>query len=259
MFIDTHSHLNSPALYEKLEKTLLEAKRNNVQLFIVPGYDLETSKIALKLAEKYEFIYAAIGFHPTEVKGYTDSEYRWLEDNVANNKVVAVGEIGFDFHWDTTTKEEQLIAFIRQVEIAKKIGKPLIVHSRDAIQLTYDMLRETKANTVGGVMHSYSGSLEMAPLFIKENFYLGIGGPVTFKNAKEIKKVVEKIDLKYLLSETDSPYLTPHPYRGQENSPKYIPLIVEEISKIKQMEIKEVEKALLANTKKLFKLGEYNE
>ncbi len=254
MFIDTHAHLNSPALYQKLEETIKEAKSNDVDLFIVPGYDLETSKIALKLAEKYDFIYAAIGFHPTEVKDYGDEEYKWLEKNIINKKVVALGEIGFDFHWDTTTKEEQLIAFKKQVEIAKKANKPLIIHSRDAIQLTYDMLKETKANLIGGVMHSYSGSLEMAPLFIKENFYLGIGGPVTFKNAKEIKKVVENIDLKYLLSETDSPYLTPHPYRGQENGPKYIPLIVEEIASIKNKEIKIVEEELLTNAKKLFRL-----
>ena len=254
MFVDTHSHLNSPALYQKLEEVINEAKLNNVGLLIVPGYDLETSKIALKLAEKYEFIYAAIGFHPTEIKDYSDKEYKWLEENITNKKVVALGEIGFDFHWDTTTKEEQLIAFKKQVEIAKRANKPLIIHSRDAIQLTYDMLKETKASIIGGVMHSYSGSLEMAPLFIKDNFYLGIGGPVTFKNAKEIKKVVEKIDLKYLLSETDSPYLTPHPYRGTENGPKYIPLIAEEIAKIKQIDIEEVKKELLDNTKRLFKI-----
>ncbi len=254
MFIDTHSHLNSPALYQKLEEVIKEAKTNNVELLIVPGYDLETSKIALKLAEKYDFIYAAIGFHPTEIKEYTDKEYKWLEENISHNKVVAIGEIGFDFHWDTTTKEEQLIAFKKQVEIAKKANKPLIIHSRDAIQLTYDMLKETNASIIGGVMHSYSGSLEMAPLFIKENFYLGVGGPVTFKNAKEIKKVVELIDLQYLLSETDSPYLTPHPYRGQENGPKYIPLIVEEMSNIKQMDIEEVKKALLENAKRLFRI-----
>lgn len=254
MYNDTHSHLNSPALYQKLEETIKEAKANNVGLFIVPGYDLETSKIALKLAEKYDSIYAAIGFHPTEIKNYGDEEYKWLEENITHKKVVALGEIGFDFHWDTTTKDEQLIAFKKQVDIAKKANKPLIIHSRDAIQLTYDMLKETDAKVVGGVMHSYSGSLEMAPLFIKENFYLGIGGPVTFKNAKEIKKVVENIDLKYLLSETDSPYLTPHPYRGSENSPKYIPLIVEEIALLKRLDIKVVEEELLINAKKLFRL-----
>lgn len=255
MYIDTHTHLNSNNLYKKLEQVLLEANNEQVKLFIVPGYDFETSKIALQLAHKYPFIYAAIGYHPTEIKGYEEQEYKWLEDNVNDEKVVAIGEVGYDFHWNTTTKEEQTEAFYRQIEIAKKANKPLIIHSRDAIQLTLDALKDTKASTVGGVMHAYSGSLEMAPLFIKENFYLGIGGPVTFKNAKEIKNVVKEISMEYLLSETDSPYLTPHPYRGTENSPKYIPLIVNEIAKIKGMEIKEVEEILLCNAKRLFKLG----
>ncbi|MBQ8293706.1 MAG: TatD family hydrolase [Bacilli bacterium] len=254
MYIDTHSHLNSKVLYEKLEEVIKEAIDNQVELFIVPGFDFETSVIALELAKKYPFVYAAIGYHPTEIKGYGEKEYKWLEEHINDEKVVALGEIGYDFHWDTTTKEEQTEAFVRQISIAKKAGKPLIIHSRDAIQLTLDTLKETNAKMVGGVMHAYSGSLEMAPLFIKENFYLGIGGPVTFKNAKEIKRVVEVIPLEHLLSETDSPYLTPHPYRGTENGPKYIPLIVDEIVNIKGINKEEVAKILLANAKKLFKL-----
>lgn len=255
MFIDTHSHLNNPDLYEKIEHVIKEANNEQVGLFIVPGYDYETSKLALELAHKYSFIYAAIGYHPTEIKGYGDKEYKWLEENVNDEKVVAIGEIGYDFHWDTTTKEEQKEAFYKQIEIAKKAKKPLIIHSRDAIQLTLDTLKDSGASEVGGVMHAYSGSLEMAPLFIKERFYLGIGGPITFKNAKEIKNVVKEIPMEYLLSETDSPYLTPHPYRGSENGPKYIPLIVNEIATLKKMEMTKVSKILLENAKKLFKLG----
>lgn len=255
MYIDTHSHLNSPVLYQKLLAVIEEANNEQVAIFIVPGYDYETSQIALELAHKFPFIYAAIGYHPTEIKGYGEKEYAWLEEHVQDEKVVAIGEVGFDFYWDSTTKEEQLEAFERQISIAKKANKPLIIHSREAIQLTLEILRKNDASVVGGVMHAYSGSLEMAPLFIKENFYLGIGGPVTFKNAKEIKKVVKEIDIKHLLSETDSPYLTPHPFRGKENGPKYIPLIVKEISEIKEMEITEVSKILLENAKKLFKMG----
>lgn len=255
MYIDTHSHLNNPDLYQKLLLVIEEANDEKVTTFIVPGYDYETSKVALDLAHKFPFVYAAIGYHPTEIKGYGEKEYQWLEEHVEDEKVVAIGEVGFDFYWDSTTKEEQLEAFERQISIAKKANKPLIIHSREAIQLTLETLKKNNASEVGGVMHAYSGSLEMAPLFIKENFYLGIGGPVTFKNAKEIKKVVKEIDIKYLLSETDSPYLTPHPFRGKENGPKYIPLIVKEISEIKEMEIVEVSKILLENAKKLFKMG----
>lgn len=254
MFIDTHSHLNNPDLYEKIAQVIKEANDAQVGLFIVPGYDYETSKLALELAHQYSFIYAAIGFHPTEIKGYGDKEYNWLAEKANDEKVVAIGEVGYDFHWDTTTKEEQQEAFCKQIEIAKKVNKPLIIHSRDAIQLTLDTLKDSGAAKVGGVMHAYSGSLEIAPLFIKENFYLGVGGPVTFKNAKEIKKVVKEIPLEYLLSETDSPYLTPHPYRGCENGPKYIPLIVNEIAELKGMKTTEVTKVLLENAKKLFKL-----
>ena len=254
MYIDTHVHLNNPDLLVKVEEVISLAFEEGVQKFIVPGYDFETSKIALELAHKYPFIYAAIGYHPTEIKGYGEKEYKWLEENVDDPKVVAIGEVGFDFHWDSTTKEEQEEAFIRQIEIAKKANKPLVIHSRDAIQLTYDTLKKHNASMVGGVMHCYSGSLEMAPLFIKENFYLGVDGPVTFSNAKEIVKVVKEIPIEWLVTETDSPYLTPHPYRGKENQPKYIPLIVNKISEIRGMEITEVAKVLFDNAQKLFRL-----
>lgn len=254
MYIDTHVHLNNPDLLVKVEEVISLAFEEGVQKFIVPGYDFETSKIALELAHKYPFVYAAIGYHPTEIKGYGEKEYKWLEENVDDPKVVAIGEVGFDFHWDSTTKEEQEEAFIRQIEIAKKANKPLVIHSRDAIQLTYDTLKKHNASMVGGVMHCYSGSLEMAPLFIKENFYLGVDGPVTFSNAKEIVKVVKEIPIEWLVTETDSPYLTPHPYRGKENQPKYIPLIVNKISEIRGMEITEVAKVLFDNAQKLFRL-----
>ncbi len=252
MLIDTHVHLNNKDLYPKIDEVMLEAKYVGVKKFFVVGYDLETSKLAIEIASKHEECYAIIGFHPTEIKHYKDEEYKWLEENAKHPKVVAIGEIGYDFHWDTTTKEEQEQSFIRQIEIAKKVNLPISIHSRDAIELTLKTLRETNAKIVGGVMHSYSGSKEMAQLFINENFYLGISGPVTFKNGRVMKEVVEKIDLKYLVTETDSPYLTPHPFRGKENGPNYIPLIVEEIAKIKNIHISDVEKQVEKNVFNLF-------
>lgn len=254
MFVDTHCHLNNKDLYAKYKQVMEEAMQNGVGLFIVPGFDLETSKIAVELAEKHENIYAAIGFHPTEIKGYGEDEYRWLEENVNHPKVVAIGEVGYDFHWDTTTEEEQEESFIRQIEIAKKANKPLIIHSRDAMNKTYLTLKEHHAEFIGGVMHSFSGSYEMAKEFIKLNFYIGLGGPVTFTNAKDPKIVAEKIDINYLLTETDSPYLTPHPYRGKENGPKYIPLIAQKICEIKQISSDEFADKILENTKRLFKI-----
>lgn len=251
--IDTHCHLNSEQLLEKVEEVMNRAKEAGVTRFIIPGYDLNTSKIALELAHKYPNCYAALGFHPTEIKGMKD-EYLWLKENVNDDKVVAIGECGYDFHWDVTTPEEQEEAFIKQIEIAKSVGKPLIIHSREAIQKTFDTLKKYNASIVGGVMHAYSGSLEMAKEFIKEGFYLGIGGTLTFKNAKEPVKIVEEIDIKYLLSETDSPYLTPHPYRGKQNEPYYMVLVVEKIAAIKNETKEQIEKNIDENVKKIFKI-----
>lgn len=253
MYIDTHVHLNNPDLLTKVEEVISLAFEEGVQKFIVPGYDFETSKIALELAHKYPFIYAAIGYHPTEIKGYGEKEYKWLEENASDSKVVAIGEVGFDFHWDSTTKEEQEEAFIRQIEIAKKVNKPLVIHSRDAIGLTYDTLKKHNASMVGGVMHCYSGSLEMAPLFIKENFYLGVDGPVTFTNAKEIVKVVKEIPLDWLVTETDSPYLTPHPYRGKENEPMYVQYTFQKLCEIKEIEAEALARQLEENLMTLWK------
>lgn len=259
MYIDTHVHLNDDTLYNKLEEVLKDAYDNLVDHFIVVGYDVESSKRALELAKKIPNCYCAIGFHPTEIKNYGDSEYNWLDEHANDENVVAIGEIGYDFHWDKTTEEEQKEAFVRQIKIAKKHNLPIIIHSRDALEKTYLTLKDEHAEKIGGVMHSYSGSYEFASNFIKLNFYLGISGPVTFKNGEKMKNVVKNIDLKYLLSETDSPYLTPSPYRGTENGPKYIPLIVSEIARIKEMPIDEVAHTLMENAKKLFKLGENNE
>lgn len=252
MFIDTHVHLNNQDIYNHLEEVLSEARQNNVNYFIVVGYDLETSILAVKLANKIKGCFAAVGFHPTEIKNYTDKEYTALENLLNDKKVIAIGEVGFDFHWDTTTKEEQMTAFIRQIELAKKYKLPLIIHSRDAHQLTYDVLKKYNAKEVGGIMHSYSGSSELAKEYIKLNFSFGISGPVTFKNGKSMKEVVNDIDVKYLVSETDSPYLTPHPYRGTENGPKYIPLIVKEMANIKGISIEEMALNIKENVKRIF-------
>ena len=254
MFIDTHVHLNNKTLNAKIEEVLCEASNAKVNKFVVVGYDLESSMLALEIANKYDNCYCALGFHPTEIRGYSDNEYNWLESHLTDEKVVALGEIGYDFYHDDTTKEEQEVAFIRQIELAKKYKLPVVIHSRDALELTYSTLKKYHIEEVGGVMHSYSGSYEFAPNFIKLNLLLGISGPVTFKNGIKMKEVVEHIDLKYLLSETDSPYLTPHPYRGKENGPKYIPLIVEEIARIKNISIEDCAKQLMENANNLFKI-----
>lgn len=252
MFIDTHVHLNNKDILNHLEEVVTEARNEGVNHFIIVGYDLYTSRLAISLSEKIKGSFAAVGFHPTEIKNYTDKEYDELEQMAKHEKVVAIGEVGYDFHWNTTTKEEQEIAFIRQIEIAKKHNLPLIIHSRDAHQITFDTLKKHEAKKVGGIMHSYSGSSSLAKEYIKLNFSFGISGPVTFKNGKSMKEVVRDIDSKYLVSETDSPYLTPHPYRGSENGPKYIPLIVSEMATIKGITVLEMAKNIKDNVKRIF-------
>ena len=252
MFIDTHVHLNNKDLNLKLEDVLKEAYLNKVNKFLVVGYDKETSYLAIEIANKLDNCYASVGYHPTEIKDYKEEDYIELEKMAKDDKVIAIGEVGYDFHWDTTTKEEQEYAFKKQIEIAKKLKLPLIIHSRDAHQITFQTLKETNAKEVGGIMHSYSGSSCLAKEYIKLNFNFGISGPVTFKNGRSMKEVVKDIDIKYLVCETDSPYLTPHPYRGEENGPKYIPLIVEEIARIKGIEIDVVAKNILDNVNRIF-------
>lgn len=249
MIIDTHVHLNDLKLYENLVEIIKEANNNMVEKMIVVGYDKESSLIAIDIASRYEGIYCAIGIHPSEVKDLND-DLKWIEEELSNPKVIAIGETGLDYYWDKSFKEKQQEYFIKQLVIANKHNLPVIIHSRSATNETYEIL---KTSNVKGVMHCYSGSLEMALKFIDIGFLLGIGGVVTFKNAGLVD-VVRDIDLKYLLSETDAPYLAPTPYRGKTNYPKYTKIVVEEIAKIKNMSFENVMIKLEENTYNLFNI-----
>ena len=248
MYIDTHCHLYKE-YYNNIDDVIEESMAEGVCKFIVNGCDMMSNMEALELSHKYDNVYAAIGFHPTELDDFNDEYFDWLEDNINDKKVVAIGEIGLDYHYDNTNREKEIYVFRKQLDIAKKYNKPIIVHSRDAIGDTYDILKDYDLR---GSIHSYSGSVEMAREFIKLGYMLGIGGVVTFKNAKNIKEVVKDIDLSYILLETDSPYLTPEPYRGTPNSPKYIPYIAKTISDIKGVSINDVRGTTSANAERLF-------
>lgn len=250
MIIDTHMHIFDNRYQGIVDEVIAEAKANNVQLMIAVGYDYESSLKAIALADKYDCIYASVGLHPSEVLKEKDKTLQWVEKLLQAKKVVAIGEIGLDYYWDKSFKEEQKEIFIKQIQIAKAHNLPVIVHNRDATQDCFKILQE---NLTPGVMHCYSSSAEMAREFTKLGYYLGIGGVVTFKNSKEIKEVVKEIDLKYLLSETDSPYLAPMPYRGKINRPAYTKYVVEEIAKLKEQEITDIENQLALNAKKVFR------
>ncbi len=248
MYIDTHCHLYKE-YYNNIDDVINECKEVGVTKFIVNGCDMRSNIETIELANMYDDIYAAIGFHPTELADFKDEYFSWLEDHINDKKVVAIGEIGLDYHYNDTDKEKEIYVFRRQLDIAKKYNKPIIVHSRDSIQDTLDILKEYKLK---GSIHAFNGSLEMAREFIKLGYMIGIGGVVTFKNAKNIKDVVNDTDLSYILLETDSPYLTPEPYRGTINSPKYIPLIAKCIGDIKGKSTTDILRVTADNASRLF-------
>jgi len=248
MYVDVHCHLDG-CYYDNIDNVIINAKNNNVGKLIYNGCDIKTNKEVIDLINKYDFVYGAIGFHPTELDNIKDDDYIFLEDNIKNKKIVAIGEIGLDYHYEDTDKDKQKYHFIKQLELAKKYNLPVIVHSRDSIQDTYNILKEY---SVKGILHCYSGSVEMAKEFVKLGFLISVGGIVTFKNAKNIIDVIKNIDLSYLLLETDSPYLTPEPYRKYKNEPKYIPVIASKIAEIKEISIEEVRDVTTSNAKRLF-------
>ena len=248
MFIDTHCHVLSE-YYDNINEVVNQCKKNNVNRIIVNGCDINSNKEVLELVSKYDIIYGAIGFHPTELDDFNDEYFEFLENNISNPKIVAIGEIGLDYYYDNTDKNKQKEIFKRQLDIANKYSKPIIVHSRNSIQDTYNILKEYN---LFGSIHCFSGSVEMAREFIKIGYKLGIGGIITYKNAKNIREVVKNIDLSYILLETDSPYLTPSPYRGKNNSPEYIPLIASTIADIKNISINDVSEVTTANAEEIF-------
>lgn len=253
MYFDTHVHLNSDR-YNDVDKLIEEALASGVKKMVVVGYDVETSLKAVEIASNFDFIYAAVGIHPSEVKKAKISDLEIIEKCLINNKVVAIGEIGLDYHWDQDNKEYQKRFFVEQLKLANKYDLPIIIHSRDAAKDTYDVLKENKKYYKKGIMHCYSYSLEMAKLFIELNFKIAFGGALTFLNAKENKEIVKNLNIKDLLIETDAPYLTPHPYRGKINEPKYIKLVVEEMARLKGMPVEKIAEITYDNACDLFEV-----
>jgi TatD DNase family protein len=252
---DTHSHLNAPQLEEEIEAVIQRAKEAHVERIVIPGYDLAACERAVALAEKHEGLYAAVGFHPTDVRGLTQKDYERLAEWSQLDHVVAIGEIGLDYHWDTTTKEEQHEAFRRQIHLAKDLNMPIIIHDREAHADIVRILKEEGAKEVGGIMHCFSGSWEMAKECMHMNFMISFGGPVTFKNAKRPQEVAKQVPLDYLLIETDAPYLTPEPHRGKRNEPSYVVHVAEKIAALREMDFEELCEITWNNAERLFRLG----
>ena len=248
MFIDTHCHLFNE-YYDSIEEIIRKCKDNNIKRIIVSGVDMKSNREVLELTQKYDMVYGSIGFHPTELQDFCYDDLKWLEEHINDKKIVAVGEIGLDYHYDNTDKERQMDVLRRQLEIAKKYDKPIIFHSRDSIGDTYNMLEEYKLR---GSIHCYSGSVELARKFTSLGYMIGIGGVVTFKNSRILKEVVKDVDLAYILLETDAPYLSPEPLRGTKNDSSNIPIIAEAIAEIKGVSILDVSRVSSANAERLF-------
>jgi len=219
---------------------------------IVSGYDDETNLEVLELIKKHENIYGTLGIHPNEVQSITDKSFKIIEENITNPKIVGIGETGLDYYWNKEQKDNQQEAFDKQINIARKHKKPVVVHSRDAINDTYEVIK--KNPDVSFILHCYGGSLEMAKEFIKFNVMIGIGGVVTFRNNTKLQEIVREINLEYLLLETDSPYLAPEPYRGKENNPSNVLLVAEKIAEIKGITTEKVVEITGENAIKKFDL-----
>ncbi|MGG4142005.1 TatD family hydrolase [Paenibacillus algorifonticola] len=249
---DTHTHLDSPHFDEDREAVIERARAAGVDLMVNIGFNRETIPTTLALAEKYDFIYAAVGWHPVDSIDMLPEDLGWIEELCSHPKVVAIGEIGLDYHWDTSPKDVQHRVFREQIRLAKKLRKPIIIHNRDAHEDVVKLLKEENASEVGGVMHCFSGSPETAQKCLDMNFYISFGGPLTFKNARVPKEVLSMVPSDRILIETDAPYLTPHPFRGKRNETSYVSLVAEAAAEILGKSVAEIANLTTENGKKCF-------
>ncbi|MBF7020735.1 TatD family hydrolase [Staphylococcus sp. 18_1_E_LY] len=255
MLIDTHVHLNAEQYDEELEAVIERARENGVDRMFVVGFDTPTVERTMELIDQYDFIYGIIGWHPVDAIDCTEERLEWIEELAKHPKVIGIGETGLDYHWDKSPKDVQQALFRKQIALAKRVNLPIIIHNREATQDCVDILKEEHAEEISGIMHSFSASPEIADEIInKLNFYVSLGGPVTFKNAKQPKEVAQHVPFDRLLVETDAPFLSPHPYRGKRNEPARVTLVAEQIAELRGVSYEEVCEQTTKNAETLFKL-----
>ncbi|MCI9593684.1 MAG: TatD family hydrolase [Lachnospiraceae bacterium] len=254
MIFDTHAHYDNPSFDEDRDGLLASLSDAGIGRVVNVGASLESTKRTLKLMEEHSFIYGAAGVHPSECGEITEQDMVWLESVCDREKLVAIGEIGLDYYWKEPNPALQKRWFVRQLAMARNVHLPVIIHSRDAAKETLDIMKAEKSGDMGGVIHCFSYSREIAGEYLAMGFYLGIGGVSTFQNARQIKEVIAYAPLDRLVLETDCPYLAPVPYRGKRNSSLYLPLIIDAIAQIKGVETEQVEKQTWENGNKLFRL-----
>lgn len=254
MIFESHAHYDDDAFDEDRDSLLGSMQEQGIEYVVNVGASLRSTASTIELIEKYPFVYGAAGVHPSETAELNEENFAWLKEQCKHPKIVAVGEIGLDYYWDEPDREIQKLWFERQLDLAREVKKPLVIHSRDAAQETMEIVLAKKAHELGGVIHCYSYSAEMAKEYVKLGFYIGIGGVVTFKNGKKMKEVVEAIPIERILLETDSPYLAPEPNRGKRNSSLNLPYIAQKIAEIKNMSYDEVVEITNRNARELFRI-----
>lgn len=259
MIFDTHAHYDDEAFDTDREELLGSMRENNVQYIVNVGASMQGVLDTVSLMEKYDLVYGALGIHPDHAGDLTEKEMEQLHALLQKEKAVAVGEIGLDYYWDKASREVQKKWFAEQLHLASELELPINVHSREASQDSFDLICAEHAKRPGfrgGIIHCYSGSPEMAREYVKRGYHIGIGGVVTFKNARVLKEVAAQIPLEAIVVETDCPYLAPMPYRGKRNSSLFIPYIIEEIARIKEVPPQEVEMATYRNACRVYNIQE---
>lgn len=254
MIFDSHAHYDDEAFDGDREQLLASMKDNEIGCIVNIGASIESTKATIALTQKYDFIYGAVGVHPQSVAELNEENFLWLREQCTLPKIVAVGEIGLDYYWDEPDRAIQKEWFARQIQLAKEVKLPIVVHSRDAAKDTYDIMKAEKAEDAGGVIHCFSYTKETARDYLNMDYYFGIGGVITFSNAKKLKEAVEYIPIEKIVLETDCPYLAPVPYRGKRNSSLNLPYVVETIAQLKNMEKEEVEAITWQNAKNLYRI-----
>ena len=252
MIFESHAHYDDDAFDEDRDELLTSLREHGIDKVINVGASLDSCKITLQLMEQYPFVYGAMGVHPGETGELNEDNFRWLREQCATDKVVAVGEIGLDYHWKDPEVSVQKLWFERQMELAREVALPVIIHSREAARDTLDIMQALHAGEIGGVVHCFSYTKEIAREYLQMDYYFGIGGVITFHNAKKLREAVEYIPMDKILLETDSPYLAPEPNRGKRNSSLNLPCVAREIAAIKGISYEDVVRITEENAERLF-------
>jgi len=254
MLFDTHAHFDDERFDDDRDEVIRKAHESGVSYILNASSDMDSSRKSMALADKYDFIYAAVGVHPHSAGEMKEDDLEILAGYASHPKVVAIGEIGLDYYYDNSPRDVQKYWFARQIGLAREVGLPVVIHDRDAHEDTLAIIRAEGASEVGGVFHCYTGSVEMAKEVLKNNFYIALGGAVTFKNARKLLDVAKFVPEDRLLIETDCPYMTPEPYRGKRNDSGYVRLVAEKIAELRGVTFEEIAQITAQNARRLFKI-----